>query len=293
MIVSVCVITYNHESYIGECLESILNQKTQYPFEIIIGEDQSTDNTRRIIEKLAATTGKIKLLPTQRNLGMMPNFIKTLGHCTGQYIALCEGDDYWADSYKIQKQVDFLESHPGYTICFSDTGYLNQVTGEKKLVSTSLQRTRTINQLLKENFIATQTVMYRNIGLKIPMGFDKLQVGDWPLHVLYAQFGKIGHIKESTAVYRIHENNNWNGVEPAKKMTSLAEAAIFLSKNIKRKYRPLARKQALRYIHYLVDRHLQEKDFEKANEKSRLIYQLPFWWLSLKTYFILFKIFKR
>ena len=167
MTISVCVITYNHESLIADCLQSILDQKTRYPFEIVIGEDGSSDNTRKIIERYRQDfPDKIKPLPDEGNLGMMPNFISTLQHCNGTYIALCEGDDYWSDQYKLQKQVDFLENNPDYSICFTNTEYLNQQTGEKKEVVTSGSRTSNFYELLQRNFIATQTVMYRNLNLE-------------------------------------------------------------------------------------------------------------------------------
>ena len=118
ILVSVCMITYNHEEFICEAIEGVLMQKTNFPIELIIGEDCSTDNTRKIVLEYAEKHPDIicPLLP-ESNLGMMKNFIQTMEAARGKYIALCEGDDYWTDPYKLQKQVDFLEANEEYTVC--------------------------------------------------------------------------------------------------------------------------------------------------------------------------------
>src|SRR5690606_37807476 len=124
-LVSVCVQTYNQEHYIKQCLEGILMQQTTFPFEIILGEDESNDGTREICKQYAAQyPDKIKLFLRSRKdviyINGNPtgrfNFIENLKACSGKYIALCEGDDYWTDPLKLQKQVDFLESNKEYVI---------------------------------------------------------------------------------------------------------------------------------------------------------------------------------
>lgn len=118
-VVSVCMITYNHEAFISQSIEGVLMQKTNFAFELIIGEDCSTDKTREICFKYKEKyPQKITLLLPESNLGMTKNFISSLNVAAGKYIALCEGDDYWTDPYKLQKQVDFLESNSEYSCCF-------------------------------------------------------------------------------------------------------------------------------------------------------------------------------
>src|SRR5262245_24288404 len=117
--VSVAMITYNHGNFIAQAVESILMQVVNFDYEIIIGEDCSTDETRNVvIEYRNRFPHRIKMLLHDKNVGLMQNFIQTIEACRGQYVALCEGDDYWTSPYKLQKQVDFLESHPEYAICF-------------------------------------------------------------------------------------------------------------------------------------------------------------------------------
>ena len=109
--VSVCMIAYNHQEFISQALDSILQQKTNFPFEIIIGDDNSKDDTGKICRAYAAKfPGQIKYFHREKNMGMMPNMIDILNCCDGKYIALCEGDDYWTDEKKLQTQADFLET---------------------------------------------------------------------------------------------------------------------------------------------------------------------------------------
>jgi glycosyltransferase involved in cell wall biosynthesis len=112
-------------------------QKTNFPCRLIVGEDFSTDKTRAICEQYALEyPDKITLLPSDENYGMMPNFIRTLKACTDKYIALCEGDDYWADPLKPQKQVDFLEENEEYSLCFHDTKIVdskNNIISDSKI----------------------------------------------------------------------------------------------------------------------------------------------------------------
>ena len=116
--VSICVITYNHAPFISRSLDGMLIQETGFPFEIVIGEDSSTDETLKICELYAARyPGKIRLLKKVPNLGVKNNFKRTLNECKGKYTAICEGDDFWTDKYKLQKQVTFLENNPEYALC--------------------------------------------------------------------------------------------------------------------------------------------------------------------------------
>jgi len=119
IVVSICMITYNHINYISEAIDGVLIQETTFPYQLILGEDYSTDKTRVICEEYALKyPNKILLLPSEKNLGMMPNFIKTLKVCNGKYIAICDGDDYWKDPYKLQKQVDFMEANKNASLCY-------------------------------------------------------------------------------------------------------------------------------------------------------------------------------
>ncbi len=108
--VNVCVITYNHEEFIEKALASILNQKADFDFDIVIGDDCSSDKTKEIILKYKQRyPDLIRILFSEKNIGMRENFLRSLKACKGKYIAILEGDDYWTDEYKLQKQFDYLE----------------------------------------------------------------------------------------------------------------------------------------------------------------------------------------
>ena len=117
-IVSICMITYNHGKFLKDAIEGVIMQKTNFPFELIIGDDCSKDNTREIcIEYRNKYPDIIKLRLPEKNLGALPNFCENLLACNGQYIAMCEGDDYWTDPNKLQMQFDYLESHTDQILC--------------------------------------------------------------------------------------------------------------------------------------------------------------------------------
>lgn len=120
MVTSICMITYNQGAFIETAIQSIIKQKSAYPFELVIGDDCSKDNTKAICIYYQNLHPYISYRPTDENLGIAKNFFRTLSNCTGRYIAICEGDDYWTDPLKLQKQISFLEDHPDYGLVFGD-----------------------------------------------------------------------------------------------------------------------------------------------------------------------------
>lgn len=137
-LVSVCVVTYNHAPYIRECLDSILKQETGFPYEICVGEDESPDGTREICQEYVEKhPDKIRLFLRNRKdviyVNKRPtgrfNFLETIKSSHGKYIAICEGDDYWHNPDKLQKQVDFMEAHPEYSMCHTENDNLDLIQG--------------------------------------------------------------------------------------------------------------------------------------------------------------------
>ncbi|HND88872.1 MAG TPA: glycosyltransferase, partial [Saprospiraceae bacterium] len=126
-LVSVCMITYKQEAYIGKAIESVLMQQTDFPIELVIGEDASPDGTLRICQHYQALhPDKIRLMTGEKNMGFSWNFARTLWATRGEYIALLEGDDYWTDPLKLQKQVDFLRKSPDFNLHFHNAHLLKQ-----------------------------------------------------------------------------------------------------------------------------------------------------------------------
>ncbi|TDN89137.1 glycosyltransferase involved in cell wall biosynthesis [Salegentibacter sp. 24] len=204
--VSVFILTYNQEDFIANTLESILNQETNFKYQLVIGEDLSSDATRQICETYAEKyPEKIKLLPSNRRLGLINNFIRTIKACDGKYIAVCDGDDYWIEPLKLQKQYDFLESRPDFSIVY--TGIRNLYpTGEfKDKTWDHSNNSRNFDELIFGNFIPSVTAFYRNKQneVEIPNWIKNFPYGDWPVYLWLTRNGdKVGYIDEITGVYR-------------------------------------------------------------------------------------------
>ena len=230
-LVSISVVTYNHKNYIKECLDGILLQQTTFPFEIILGEDESKDGTREICKTYAENhPDKIKFFLRSRkdviyingNPTGRYNFIENLKACKGRYIALCEGDDYWTDPLKLQKQVDFMEANPEYAMIFTNGKvlYTNENNESHLIYSNSKgkskasydtfplpKETTDIHVLARGNYIHTPGVLFLNwVDEGIPSYMEKTTIGDWPLHLTTATKGLIKFIDEDTFCYRVHSN---------------------------------------------------------------------------------------
>ncbi len=242
MKVSILMIAYNHEEYIVQAIESILAQKVDFEYEIVIGEDCSTDQTRQIvIDYKKQYPDKINLLLPELNLGMLPNFISTYKACQGEYIAILEGDDYWISPDKLQKQVNFLDKNIDFTICFTNTLHVwGNITREPEVFLNNQAAVSTIENLLLLNFIPTPSVMYRNkVVNEFPEWYFMQGMGDWTLSILLAEHGKIGYIDEVMSVYRIHDKGVWSSknkdyqlTETIRMLNSIKE--YFSHKNNKR-----------------------------------------------------------
>jgi len=218
-LVSITCIAYNHEKFIAVAIEGFLIQETNFPFEIIIHDDASTDKTQSIIKKYSDNyPNLIRTILQKENhwLGKGINATTTIvwPSCKGKYIAWCEGDDFWTDPNKLQKQVDFLEVNEDYAICFHR---VYELEDEKeplvsKLNTSEREETYTIENLAAGNFIHTPSVVFRNGLIKrFPEWFVKAPVGDYPLYLIIAKHGKIKYFPEPMAVYRKHFGGLWSG----------------------------------------------------------------------------------
>lgn len=214
--VSILMITYNQEDYIAQAINSVLAQQTNFDVEIIIGDDCSTDRTTDVLRDYQARfPDKIKLLLHPKNLGSggKYNFLSTLAICKGKFVALLEGDDYWTDPFKLQKQVNFLENHPECVICAHNALVMDQTSGLfiREFCSHDQREINDIEDLLERNFLNTATVMFRNgLLVDIPEWFFSIPVTDILVFILLAQYGKIGYIDEIMSVYRIQPNGFWS-----------------------------------------------------------------------------------
>ncbi len=223
--VSVCMITYGHEKHIKQAIEGVLMQDCNFDVELLIADDYSPDKTDKVvadIQRSHINGSWINYNKHTENTGMMPNFVGALEGCRGKYIALCEGDDYWTDRLKLQKQVDFLEANEDYALAFtngkidySDSNHAKHlIYSEEKEINTIYsifdlpKETTDIFKLAKGNYIHTAGVLFRN-WIKFegaPSYMHEVTIGDWPLHMLTATKGLIKYIDEDTYCYRVSDS---------------------------------------------------------------------------------------
>ena len=205
--VSVCMITYGHEKYIREAIEGVLMQECDFEVEFILANDCSPDQTEVVIQDVLAHHPKaswIKYMKHDKNIGMMPNFIDALGQCSGDYIALCEGDDYWTDPLKLQKQVNFLHLNLDYVLSFHKVDIL-KLNGEivYDFITTVPENHETIETLARlGNYIHTPSVLFRNVIKEFPFEFEQSPIGDYFLYMMLAEQGKLKYLDEKMGVYR-------------------------------------------------------------------------------------------
>lgn len=218
VIVTICVVTYNQEQWIRQTLESILAQQTNYPYEVIIGEDHGSDGTRAICQEYADRYENVTLLPITENLGVTANWIRCVQAGKGKYIMGCAGDDWWHNPNKIQLQLDFMEAHPDCVVCHTDIDEYNENT---QATVRNYMQTRGIvppegkiqKEILsgKEHISAVTMCIRRETFEKyVPADeFAKRRFPreDWPTLLVLAAHGDILYLPESTATYRVGQES--------------------------------------------------------------------------------------
>lgn len=242
-LVSICVITFNHAPFIKDCFEGFLMQETSFDFEILIHDDASIDNTVDIIKSYQEKYPNLikpifqkenKYSKGQRLLNLRFNFPRA----QGKYIALCDGDDYWADPYKLQKQVDFLENNPGYVLTHHDSSIIDE---QDNILKTSKLPDKNKRDLLafelqQGPFLLTLTLCFRNVLNNFPEEFFKVVNGDKIIISLLGQHGKGRFLDEiQPAVYRTHDGGVWSKTNKIKKRENLFYTYHQLAKYYKRK----------------------------------------------------------
>lgn len=281
IIVSVCMITYNHEKYIAKAIDSVLMQKTNFDFELVIGDDVSKDKTRDILMSYKEKYPDIiKLIFNNYNIGGTKNFGNVYKNCTGKYIAILEGDDYWISDKKIQTQVDYLEFHTNYVGCFHR---MNIVDSEKKFIKIFPEKNFSESVidfeylLINGNNIPTPTVMFKkNIFPTLPdVFFSSDIIGDLQLFYLISYKGKIGFIDEILAAYRKNSNVSCFSLQPIiNRLTESHKVYEALDKYFNYNY------------HYYFKKNLTDNSLMLAREyfKIKDYYQFKFYYNKAKNY---------
>ncbi|MBC2736870.1 MAG: glycosyltransferase [Desulfobacteraceae bacterium] len=241
---SVLVPTYNHARYISQCLDSLISQKTNFEFEIIVGEDDSTDNTRNICKEYEKNhPDSIRLFLNDRSnviyLNGKPsgrwNLMNLLLHARGEYIAICEGDDYWTDSEKLNKQITFLDDNPNLSFCFHPVNWLIESSKKINIYQPKIiKETYSIDDLLvSKNFIALCSVLYRSSILRnIEDWFKFIPYGDLGLHLFSASKGPFGFIPTVMATYRRHREGFYSSESPVRRTMMAIQTLHLIHKAI-------------------------------------------------------------
>lgn len=210
LLVSVCMITYNQAGYVQQALKNILDQVCDFEFEVIVSNDSSSDESDKLILELIkehSNGHRVRYFYQPTNLGMNSNFQFVYNKCLGKYIAICEGDDYWTDSYKLQKQVDFLEANPEFVICYHPVNVLfpNGIVEEDYLIKDLIMKSESTayDLAVLGNYLHTPSVVFRNVLKKFPELIKESPIGDFFLWMLLVQYGKIKKLPEVMAVYRV------------------------------------------------------------------------------------------
>ncbi|MBR4582177.1 MAG: glycosyltransferase family 2 protein [Bacteroidales bacterium] len=205
-LVSIVTIAYNLEKYLAEAIESVLMQNVNFSYELVIGEDCSKDNTLQIaMDYQSRYPDRIRVLKREKNLGLTPNCVDTHNHCRGKYIALLDGDDYWTDKNKLQKQVDFMESHPEYAGCAHQSSIIRgDASNFVKLFGPEDDRELHLNDMITHRKFHTSSLLYRReIWVKcggIPSGISSNERAIYPM---LAIFGPVHYMKDNMCVYRL------------------------------------------------------------------------------------------
>lgn len=209
--VSVVAVTYNQQDYVRETLDGFVAQQTDFPVEFLIADDASTDATPAIIEQYAQRhPDRIRAILRPENVGVLANWKATMSAARGEYLAICEGDDYWTDPHKLARQVDYLDRHPQISVCFHPVRFISpdDALNGMEYPPVYLRGDFSVEALLARNFIQTNSVMYRRLA-----GYDDIPDGvmpvDWYLHVRHALLGGVAMLPETMGVYRLHGGGLW------------------------------------------------------------------------------------
>ena len=215
-LVTVVVLAYNHEQFIAMAIASVLSQRTTFPIEILVGEDFSTDRTREILKSLdAANPGRLTLLFRESNLGLSRNLQDCRERATGKYLAILEGDDYWIDDLKLEKQCQLMEAHPDWSMSFHRCRVFYDDRTKPDLVSPSNPPDQPLDviDLLQENRVPTMSISMFRQGVirQTPEWHTSLRNGDWALYVIHADKGPVGFLPDIMTAYRVHHGGFWSG----------------------------------------------------------------------------------
>jgi glycosyltransferase involved in cell wall biosynthesis len=252
MRVSVILLTYNHERFIAQALDSVLGQRTAFPFEVLVTEDCSTDRTREILADYAARRpATLRLFLSPQNLNTNEVVTRALDAARGELVAFLDGDDYWSTDTKLQRQADFLDAHPECVLCYHHVAVLHdgsdappdaRIIAERKPFADG-------HDILEHNFIPGCSALIRRAAITpMPAWYRDAEWGDWPLYIVAARHGLLGYIPETMGVYRQHAGGYWSSASKRTQSEGLVRFFDRLERNLGPEWRrDLHRSRAVWY----------------------------------------------
>ena len=283
-VASVILITYNHEPFVSEAIDSVLKQKTPFPCEVLIGEDRSADNTLEICRAYQKEfPDRVRLITSEQNVGMHRNIARLWCRCRGKYVAFCEGDDYWCDDRKLAKQVEFLDRNPAFSMCGAYTDRIKWEPGTGwrvfgRLGPAQTKRAYGVADLIPLYNFHTSSIVLRKAMIRFPSWFWQVYCADRPLYILCAEKGPVGFVPECMSVYRSHEGGVWSPRQRADKARKSIQLFEHLDEHLRFGYHRLIRKTLGRMIWSYAAESLLAGDLRTGRRllAVSLGYSLPF-----------------
>ncbi len=280
------MITYNHEAYIKEALESVIGQEGDFTFEVILCDDCSKDSTQKEIEEVLNShpnSSRIKYFRHESNIGMMPNFIFALSKCSGKYIALCDGDDYWTDSSKLKTQFDFLEKNSQYVAAFHNSEVI-KTDGNGLFYNNKKTGKVTVEDIILKGggVYPTASFFYRNIIDSTNFPKDS-RAGDSILIFSLIEKGDIFYDNSVVSAYRKHVGGVFTSIDGNREKTKediISNIRILLSYNQKSQYKAIYKKAILKQIHRLSNRYSIFGVFKIFLEEKLPLYYFTYFYLK-------------
>ncbi|WP_221388193.1 glycosyltransferase [Clostridium perfringens] len=216
ILVSINCITYNHEKYIGEALESFMMQKTNFDFEIIVSDDFSTDNTVEVVKKFQKKyPNKIRLIEGKKNIGARQNGMRAHNNSLGKYVAICEGDDYWTDCNKLQKQINYMEKNRDCSMVFHNAEKINDKTKKSEgfMINKNLKSKKIlIKDFFELQFIPTASILYKKeLKDNMPSWYMDAITGDLPFNLILIANSYAYYMNDIMSVYRVGNSQSMMG----------------------------------------------------------------------------------
>lgn len=210
VLLSICIRTHNQERFIREALDSVLRQKTTFAFEVIVSDDASSDGTVAILQEYAGRYPcVVRLLLSETNLGGPNNLKRVIEASQAKYITCLDGDDYYTDEYKLQKQVDFLEAHPDFAACFHNTWMVDTFGNKQGLFNRpDFHAVHDAREFIKERwFVPIHSAVLRREDVEFPEWYDTVMNDDYVVHLSVAKHGAYYYMPDVMVAYRRHEQN--------------------------------------------------------------------------------------